>query len=60
MAEFHTKSSERCKRVEDEATTITGMVISIVGSGPDWSVASDAEGDMRRAGRAVHESPVKQ
>ena len=31
MAEFHAKSSERCERVDDETTAITGVVISVVG-----------------------------
>jgi hypothetical protein len=34
MAEFHAKPREGSERVDDKTTTITGVVISVVGIGP--------------------------
>jgi hypothetical protein len=43
MPEIHTKSRERSERVDDEATAITGVVISVVGVGPDLDGAVDTD-----------------
>ncbi|QLG29821.1 hypothetical protein HUG10_19610 (plasmid) [Halorarum halophilum] len=43
MAEFDAESSERCERVDDEATAITGVVISVVGVAPGLDGAVDAD-----------------
>jgi hypothetical protein len=43
MGEFHAESGERCERVDDETTAITGVVISVTGIGPGLDGTVDAD-----------------
>ena len=43
MPKFNAESSERSERVDDEATSVTGVVISVVGVGPGLDGAVDAD-----------------